>query len=234
MSEPADGRVSTHGAARLARRLLWLSIGVLATANAGCLMTSTPQFTPPKQTRPLLLPSTASPDLSAVFKVTDSNSQIFLPFTVYVLSQDDPGNQVLSAILFDYGVPFVTQPYTAFNQGVPLPEGTLDQGPRKLTVDYAFNGSESPGCHTLTLVATHHFDSPTFCPCFDDDYSTVTWFVLRCDPSVAGSCDSLPSSGPGACPLQNDPMNAPSCPTYEAMQDGGVSYCSQFVDEGTP
>jgi hypothetical protein len=236
MSGAVDRRVSACGTTRLARG--WLRVGVVLLVNAGCLMTATPEFKAQQQTAPFLVDSTAIPDLGQVQIVMGHPAGHQIPFSADVVSQDDPaGAGVSSAVLIDYGVANWPYPARDKSAGTQVPPGTLDQTqPRELSATWTLQGGESLGCHTVSLVASHHLELQSDCPCFENDYSMLTWYVLLCDPGTPGSCDALPTSGDTACPLQNSPADGgTNCAEYVGAPDGGAAaYCAQFADGGTP
>src|SRR5262249_32212570 len=83
-----------------------------------------------------------------------------------------------------------------------------------------------PGCHTATLIASHIFDD-TGCPSCLDDYSTLTWQILRCDSSKPGDCDTLPVTGGASCAGLTG-----SCERVRPKAAG--SSCPEDSDGGTP
>jgi hypothetical protein len=201
-------------------------------------MTATPEFKAQQQTAPLLVDSTAIPDQRQVVFVRNvvASAGMRMPFEADVVSQDDPaGAGVFSAVLFDYGVSFAGFPSREQFAGNQVPPATVDQM-RLLQAYWTIEGFEVNGCHTVTLVASHHLEPQSQCPCFANDYSMLTWYVLICDPGVAGSCDTLPTSGSAACPLQNVPAEAgANCADFVSAPDGGAAaYCAQFGDGGSP
>jgi hypothetical protein len=214
-------------------------------ANLGCLMTSTPQFKAQEHTAPFLKEATASPDLRAVVKIDTAYITQFQPFdfSADVVSQDDPTgpfSQVFSYLYLDYGQTEIPgQPFLLPIPGNELsPGGTLDQTtPRRVTGTYRVGDPVdlSLGCHTATLVVSHHFDTGSECPSCPDDYSLLTWQVLRCNSGAPGGhgCDDLPVTGTAACPAQIMTMPS-SCPAIQAAQDGGTANCSALTDGGTP
>jgi hypothetical protein len=206
-------------------------------STTGCLMTSTPQFTPPQHTAPFLVEATASPDTRAVVVIDSASSQganPMLTFSANVISQDDPTgtfSQVESELLLDCGIsrfmgqaPFFGTPLGGSN----LNPGTIDQTTdRRVSANWFVGDPDvAPGCHTVTLVASHQFPRPWQCPC-PGDYSMITWQVLRCDSS-AGTCTSLPL---GACPVEPDQLTATTCDKFLATV--GSSSCSA-ADGGAP
>ncbi len=227
----------------LARR--WLLPVALGMANMGCLMTSTPQFTAQEHTAPFFVESTASPDPRAVVKIDtaafDSEFPAFV-FSADVVSQDDPTgpfSQVFSYLYLDYGQTTIPGfPFLYPIQGNPLaPGGTLEQTtPRLASATYTVGAplDLSFGCHTATLVVSHHFDQGLVpCPTCANDYSMLTWPLLRCDSNQSPGCDDLPVSGASACPVQISTMPS-SCPAIQATEDAGAESCAALTESATP
>lgn len=231
---PPRFRVVRAGAAVVARGSL---VALLAMSSTGCLITSTPTFQEQKHTAPFLIPSTAQPDLRLVKIVADGDTTV--TFSAEVVSQDDPADgtgvfkNVQSRLYIDYGttVPGSAQPYFDVIGGTTLSAGTVDQtSGRQVTVVWP---TQSPpvtyGCHTATLVVSHLFDAVPQCPACEDDFTMLTWQVLRCGASQ--SCDALPLTEDGACAVQSNPLQATSC---EAVHAAHGSSCPSTADGGTP
>jgi hypothetical protein len=164
----------------LARSSLCL---VLAMATPACLVTSTPSFDPPKQTRPFLVPSSADPDPRGVLIVDSLNLPTSVDFTANVIS-NDADEKVELRLYFDYGNTNVAgQPFWKSISPPSLPASTMDETSRPPAKARWFPGLDDPGfgCHTVTLVASHHFDETVQCPVCRNDSSQITWPMFRCD-----------------------------------------------------
>lgn len=225
------------------------SLGLaLATMSTGCLLTDPPQFKPAKHTRPFLLEATADPDPRAVLVVDSAlipSTQNTLPFSANVMSQDDPADstsptsfqQVEAWLYVDYGLddadPLSPPHRFAFPATRLDPGGTLDDIDRRVKAVWRPGLQKvDPGCHTVTLVVAHKFDDLQ-CPLCVDDFSAITWQILRCDRTKLGDCDALPVSGPGSCESLTN-----SCATVRAKleaEDAGVVACpeGEGADGGT-
>jgi hypothetical protein len=211
-----------------------LGLGLLAMSTAGCLITDPPQFTPQQHTAPFLVASTAAPDLREVV-IVDAQNLVLQTFAADVISQDDPADstgqfqQVHTRLYIDYGFAVAPgEPFRYVIDGDTIAAGTLDETTgRRVSATWqpAVYGVD-PGCHTATLIASHVFDDQPGCPVCTDDYSILSWQLLRCDSSIAGDCDELPVSGPGECP----PITT-SCATVESESDAGSS-CPDLTDGG--
>jgi hypothetical protein len=206
-------------------------------STSGCLITDVPQFQAPKHTAPFLLESCAQPSVSEVVLVKSSDLSTPIVFGACVVSQDDASgtfSQVSPKLYIDYGVAASpTQPFRYEFGGKPLtPGGTLDD-PKQRSVSVQWLPDIDQvglGCHTATLIVSHSFDMLTSCPLCTDDFSTLTWQILRCDDSMMGNCGSLPLAGPGQCmppavnatcaAVQSTDTEATPCP--DAVPDGGA------------
>ncbi len=197
---------SLGGAHGLASRA---SVGMVqvawALASSGCLVLEPPQFDEVVTTPPLLLGANATPDLKTIPRV-ELAAQQKLQFNAEVLSEDG-AQRVALVMLLDYGTegpagtPFVD------NVGEPrtLEPSTLAAGPRTTGLFDFFPRSHpiGPGCHSLTLFASHELDG--FCPAnLVSDSSQLTWIVEVC--AEGGVCPTSCTPGePGCVPF--------SCPT---------------------
>jgi hypothetical protein len=165
----------------LARRSL-LPV-VVTMISPACLVTSTPEFEDPPKTRPMLLASGASPDLREIVII----DQPAIEFRASVLSED-ADDSVKVSLLIDYGIKSDVdeRPYRdAEDRNKEVPPGALADGPRdvvaKLFPDVIFWGVPQAGCHTVTMMVSHNFDSASGCPNTLEDSSQLTWQVIRCD-----------------------------------------------------
>lgn len=209
---------------------------LLAMLATGCLITDPPSFSAPKHTKPFLDAASASPDPRAVVVVDDvllATSTPWQTFSANVISQDDPADSnglfqnVLTNLYIDYGFDQIPGlPWRYSFGGTTLGPGTLDQSTaRPVSAKwYPTQFMVEPGCHTATLIVSHMFEEESKCPKCDNDYSTITWTVLRCDRSK-GDCDSLPLD---SCAVQ--PKT--SCRTVNQMSD--ASECPEAADAGAP
>lgn len=211
--------------------------------STGCLITDPPQFNPPKHTMPFLVEATADPDPTRILTVDTQllpTTQSVLQFSAEVRSQDDPSGtttpfqQVEGKLYIDYGLNLPgteNQPFRFVFDGSPtLASGTLAQTGRRITASWTPSFVDvHPGCHTATLIVSHKFqDPPSSCPICADDFSAITWQILRCDRSVDG-CKDLPVNGDNSCEgLTN------SCALVRAKLDGGPEACPGQSDGGAP
>jgi hypothetical protein len=214
---------------------------LVAMSTAGCLITSTPDFTAPQHTAPFLIASSAKPAADQVVTL-DAAYPGDEVFSADVMSQDDPAGgmgqfQTVHVLLYiDYGITFpgLSQPYRyAIHSTSELPSGTIDQTGRNVSVTWAWSGgpySVDRGCHTATLIVSHGFDQAPECPTCDDDASTITWQILRCDTTTQkDDCNDLPLTATGACATQSQMPN--SCRAVHQMMG---STCPDTTDGGAP
>ncbi|MFT3775682.1 MAG: hypothetical protein QM820_60825 [Minicystis sp.] len=208
--------------------------------STGCLISDPPQFRPAKHTRPFLVEATADPDPRAVLAVDSTllgSSQSTITFSANVISQDDPVDstsgsafqQVKAWLYLDYGLaqdPLLPYAFVIPPANELSPGATLDDKSRRVSATWrpALQPVE-PGCHTVTLVVSHKFDDLQ-CPVCDDDFSTITWQILRCNRSLGDDdCNKLPVAGTGSCEKLTN-----SCATVRAKleaADAGLAACPE-------
>ncbi|MBI4701475.1 MAG: hypothetical protein HY744_10000 [Deltaproteobacteria bacterium] len=195
---------------------------MLALGLSSCLVTASPDFSPPKCTRPQILDHTAIPNPAKLVQflpaVGGGYSRTY--FSADVVSEDtsceDPSRKddVLVALLIDLGQPNPGgKPYLHGFEGTPLPGASLADGPRRASVGWTPELSTTAlGCHTATLVATHELtkvEEYFYCPKDPNDMSMLTWFVTLCSQT----------SEPGA-PTQWE-CEYDNCPTAGEQVAGG-------------
>jgi hypothetical protein len=184
-------------AVSLARSSLCLL--AIAMATPACLVTSTPSFDPPKRTAPFLITSSAEPNARNVI-IFDEKMIQSMVFTADVISEDN-GQDVLFLLYVDFGfTPPEGQPpdtYPLFRGLVPniksLDPGTMaDPKPRRMMPGAKWvpqvSGAINPGCHTVTMMASHAFDTETQCPKCLNDSSQITWQVYYCNSAKGDDC----------------------------------------------
>ncbi|TKD05120.1 hypothetical protein [Polyangium fumosum] len=204
-----EGHFQGFGA--LARRSLQAFL--LAVLAPGCLVTAEPVTYEPQQTPPILVASGLDPDPRSILLVGGDLGLPEFPIVASVASED-AGESVKVALYVDYGeMNAFNQPFRwAFPNFQELPAATLADGPRPL-VGVRWNSTVYPldaGCHRLTLVVTHEFDTQTGCPKDLRDSSQITWQFRQC--------------GVGDCPpiLENCPSAAASCPLDPTAATGDM------------
>jgi hypothetical protein len=217
---------------------------------SACLVTSTPTFQGPTPTAPLLLEDTATPDLREPVLV-DIMSEYAQPFSASFVSEDpvDPATDlqepVAFRLYFDYGQPLyfpppelICKPFLVeLDARDNVAGGTLADGPRSIEMNWVVEGPSSgflPGCHTVTMMASHAFDDTSGCPVSLADSSQLTWIVNVCDStSATHPCTPCTSASPMGCMdnlLSGCAAPTASCP---AVIDGGMlPFCTG--DGGAP
>jgi hypothetical protein len=188
-----------------------------------CLVTSTPDFTPPTQTRPFIIPSSADPDPRAVKVLDDVDPDAMgtIDFKAQIVS-DDQLEQVAFQVYIDYGVanPVTSQPFLVQDSNVrPLPASTMQETKPRIADAKVPPQIIAFGCHTVTLMASHHFDALTGCPSCANDSSFVTWPVYHCNSSSGPPCDPVDFA---KCTVHTGLV---SCPAEPAADPGAVSTC---------
>lgn len=219
-----------------------LALPLIAMSTSACLITDPPQFTAPQHTAPFLLQQTANPDPGQILVVNDVDLPSEITFSAQVVSQDDSSPsagafyEIRTKLYIDYG--FTDQPGKPFIwelDGTTIGAGTIETAGRLVAAqwDPAFN-TVPDGCHTATLVASHIFDdqrlNDTDCPVCADDYSTITWTMLRCNAGMTGThfdCTELPVMGPTSCAGLTS-----SCAQVLADAGPGAPICPETVDGG--
>lgn len=192
---PRPAHLRGRAATWVSRSLGLVAIaGAMALAVPACLITSAPDFSPPKPTAPFLIPATADPDPRTVLLVDEAQTDpsTKYAFSAYVASED-AGQQVILKLYLDYGYPDnVVDPRQPFRDlyglGGYVAAGTLTDTQRVAAIDWAPSNTE-PGCHTITLVASHAFeDAITHCPVCLSDSSQITWPIFICNETKGYPC----------------------------------------------
>ena len=197
---------------------------MLLLGASSCLVTASPDFTPPERTRPEIVTNDAFPPSPALgdeakFQLDpQSNQYTPVEFSAWVQSED-AGQAVQAELLIDYGDQSGVSngPYRSYVPGEPLAPATLADGPRQVAIQWRPQAQEMFGCHTVTLVVTHAFKNknPVFyCPADPDDSSMLTWFSLVCKSSTPDQCVIDPTFQ--QCPIQGH--DATYCAAAEGAQ----------------
>jgi hypothetical protein len=176
----------------IVRALPW----ALMSASA-CLITSDPTIEEPVPTKPFLEFELATPDPRKILVVDSATDEFALTFEAPVRSED-ADRRVQVRVFLDYGTcafggnPYEGQPFS----DTPVEPGSLNDTGRKASVTATFGAIQlTPGCHRLTLMASHEFDPGTGCPVDPDDFTQITWTVYRCGAGGCGAFD------PATCPV---------------------------------
>ncbi len=164
---------------------------------ASCLVTSSPTFEDPPDTKPFLDFETATPDPRKVLVIESGVSSV--EFRAFVRSEDR-GRPVQGRLLLDYGFPSATGlPFRSSQNVKQLDASSFDNTSRvfsiKADLESVFNVT---GCHRITLMASHAFDDGTGCPVDPDDFTQITWTVIGC--ASEEGCPTIDFADPDACP----------------------------------
>jgi len=206
-SRSSSGAVFPARAALARRSLFLFSLVVLAP---GCLVTAEPNTYDPEPTPPILVASALDPDPRDILLVGGDLGLREVAISASVVSED-AGESVKAALYVDYG--WMNPIDLPFRHAIPnfveLPAATLADGPRPLVGVRWVSGVYplQPGCHRLTLIVTHAFDTASGCPKNLNDSSQITWHFRQCD---VGDCAPVLENCPSteaACPL--DPVATP-------------------------
>jgi hypothetical protein len=187
-------------------------------SSLGCLVTSTPDFTPPTRTRPFLVPSSVDPDARGVLlidTVEHPKSLTSLEFSADIVSEDQ-GTSVQGVLYIDYGLVMNDKPFRELIQIPDVRPSTLtDPVKRNIRATWHVAGSTiGPGCHTVTMLVTHDLDRVSSCPRCRNDSSQITWQVYSCGGTSAAKCvadfTDCQKWGPG-CDVAADPDGGAAC-----------------------
>lgn len=152
-------------------------------SSSACLVTSSPSFDEPSQTKPFLDFESASPDPRRILTI-EPGSQERHSFSALVRSEDLE-EDVRVRLLVDYGKCGSNgSPFAGLLLASPVPASTFDDTGRKAVVDTTLE-SLSEGCHRLTMIATHEFEDPIGCPTDPEDFTQITWTVFVCKDNCA-------------------------------------------------
>lgn len=195
-----------------------LCLAALTMASTSCLVTSTPDFTPPKPTRPFLVASSVDPDARGVLlidTVEHPKSLTSIQFSADIVSEDRDA-KVQGVLYIDYGLITNDRPFREQIQIADVAASTLtDPMARPIRAKWNVGASSiGPGCHTVTMLVTHTLDRVSSCPCCRNDSSQITWQVYSCGGASAATCvpdfSACENWGPG-CPAAANPDSCPAC-----------------------
>lgn len=179
----------------LARNWL-LALGMVASA-AGCLVTSSTQFAEPEVRGPFIV--SVDPPTFKVIPVTTADVAAGRPITLTLTVRADDAGQVLQVILFqDYkgfsGTSGVDGKRVTFAFSNP---DTFD-ATRDISVSYTPSPPLASGCHSITAIVTHGYDTQH--ERLTQPAALQTWWLSVGEP------DSLPLDCYGAVtpPPAND------------------------------
>jgi hypothetical protein len=167
-----------------------LAVVALAAGCPACLVVEPPQYEPPPKTPPFLVAAAADPPLSKPIRIDGDDTKVLLRAAVF---SEDNGDDVELALYINYGqrnaqeLPYRKSVYPF----PPVDAGTIAQGARSFDITWFLDSdSPLPQCQTVTMIATHEFNSDV-CPAAAEDFSTLVWEVINCDvndPSCPKEC----------------------------------------------
>jgi len=151
---------------------------------AGCLVADPPLYEEPPPTPPVFDLTRANPIPGHVIVIDTTGTDAMRSLTVTVpFRSDDKGREIFAALHIDY----YTERWSYTEESERFPPSTFDDLSRNITLEWQFNRElPLPGCHTLTLLATHeqYWDLGEARPNIvtaRDDTAAVTWW-LNVDP----------------------------------------------------
>lgn len=195
-----------------------LCLAALTMTSTSCLVTSTPEFTPPKPTRPFLVSSSVDPDARGVLlidTVEHPKSLTSIQFSADIVSEDQDA-KVQGVLYIDYGLVTNDRPFREQIQIADIAASTItDPVARPMRAKWNVGASSiGPGCHTVTMLVTHAIDRVSSCPCCRNDSSQITWQVYSCGGASAATCvpdfSACENWGQG-CPASANPDSCPAC-----------------------
>ena len=175
--------------------------------STGCLVTSTPDFTPPKRTRPFLITATADPD-PRNFQILDAPpGAVLAPSFSADVHVDDEADKIKALVYIDYGKPNVAGgPFQQFYIVQHIDASSVaDTKTLRIKANTPLAYPIDPGWHTATLMVSHEF-ADSQCPVCLNDSSQISWPLYRCNSlESADSCTpklSLTENwAPGCSPI---------------------------------
>jgi hypothetical protein len=200
---------------------------MLLLGASSCLVTASPDFTPPERTRPEIVINDAYPPSPALGEFAsywlDPASSQYTPieFSSWVQSED-AGLAVQTMLLIDYGDQSGSSngPYRWTVPGEPLAPATLSDGPREVAIGWRPQSQEPIGCHTVTLLTTHVFKQKNgayYCPAEPDDASLLTWFALVCGDATTTTVEDCFAAKP--CPTAGKIPSTSCAAAVAALED---------------
>jgi hypothetical protein len=194
-----------------------LSVVVLVPA---CLVMSTPDLEPPRQTAPFLVAATADPDPRGVVVIdlADLDDKQGYDFKSQLVSED-ASQDVRYQLYTDYGYPDepYKRPYRGTTPVYTTPAGSMTDKTREPLQVRWFPKQYGTGCHNVTLIASHGFDPTSQCPVCPADASQITWQVYLCNSMKGISCAALDFSEcqqwTKSCALNASPDAGAQCNT---------------------
>lgn len=206
MAQRSLGLVAEEMWRQLLERAIRSSTVIVALfGSGGCLVTADPGTYEPMQSPPIIVASALNPDPRGILRIGGDEGESEIGISASILSED-VDESVKVALYVDYGMTnALDQPFRFALQTFPeLPSGTMADGPRPLVGIRWVDGliPIQAGCHRLTLVVTHEFDTASGCPKNLNDSNQITWHFRQCD---VGECPPTLVDCPATnatCPLE--------------------------------
>lgn len=192
-----------RAAPALALRLLFGSLAMLAH---GCLITSTSDFAAQPKSPPFLNGFSALPAIDQ-FVVVPTTQTEPVSFVAQVRAEDE-GEPLEAKLVVDAAtarpglVDFLTLAPGTFNEARSISLSWLPT---------ASIGGQSlaPGCHTMTMIVTHHYQVDSILPADANDADQLTWWLLLGDPADLDYLSTVTFAEAG-CPAPFSPAVQPT------------------------
>lgn len=180
-SRARGGRTRDFAARRRVARS-WLVLPTTCLGIAGCLVTSTTQFAEPELRGPFIV--SADPPSFKVIPISNADVAAGRPVTLTLTVRSDDAGQVLQTILFqDYrgfsGETGVDGKRVTFAFANP---STFDD-PRDISVSYTPVPPIADGCHSITAIVTHGYDTQH--EQLTQAAALQTWWISVGEPGAA-------------------------------------------------
>jgi hypothetical protein len=174
---------------------------VVGPGGLGCLVIDSPDFSAADAAGPYLRSISPTTYQLHVEDLVEAAGEHRLTFEV--LSEDlNQPQQLQSAVVLDFpgfGVPYADQLEHRLAQA-PIRQGHLPT-PRQVDVTFNSLAIYALGCHSVTLIVSHEFDSNslTIKPAHEGDVATLTWWYVLIEkpsdiPDISGCYARQPAN----------------------------------------
>jgi hypothetical protein len=191
LSHPKPRKTKGLGWIRGLARLS-LSLGIMASLAAGCVVSDPPEYGLAKRTPPFLDLNGADPK---VFERLDVQPGSVRALTVPFRSED-AGDSLIAQLYLDYNISINEVPQERLQAFNNLQPSTLDDEAKR-TVDFNWNVPVTKGCYQLTMVLTHSQNLDRAKPIDFSDVAFAIWWVNVGD-SDSSNLVNCPPNGGGA------------------------------------
>jgi hypothetical protein len=154
------------------------------------LVTSSPEFDPPKRTPPYITQLVHPPAYQIIPIESRDPLRTIDPMDLeFELVSEDLQAGPVAQLGLDYKPrPGVGDNPVLIGSQDEIPPGHLTgagAGPRRVTIKLEMRSAPSPGCHSITLMVTHAFKLGEFAPKDEGDVSLATWWAaIDADPTT--------------------------------------------------